>query len=613
MNRFYIDKLIVTGGNHEPSIIDFKPGLNFILGPSNTGKTLIMDCLDYMFGFSPKKDRPSKIVDNNNGYDKIILKLLTKNGTVILERLIGDSKINVSGSDSTVETGVYSVGHTAKKNINSLYLHLLGIEESHSVRSAEKGSKTQELTWRSMLHLFFLRQSDVARESSALLAPNSWGPTASASVLLFLLTGQDANSIQLEEDPKIGEARKKALMAYMKKKIDEYSKRRIELEEIATEYKSSNAVYSIDSLRKKILELKTKMESATKESNSIMSQIYECNSKLSESHTVEHNFDILYHQYQTDIKRIGFIIDGSANVPIARSKIICPICGEETENIQDSEVLSASSAELEKIKSHLSELQTTRQSLKKQQKKISDKIAVLEERKNEISRLVSEQIQPQLASLEQILEKQMKIVSISSEISVLQKSENEYRSELFVKATEKISKQTTHNVYEDFGYDVINGFEEELRALLKASKIGGASSAMLNMDTFDIEIDGKKKSVSMGGGFCGILNTITTLAMSAYLLKSNKFAPGFYAVDSSLTQLSESGYKEQKDTVKENFINHLMVHALDRQVIIVEQSDRMPFIPKESNEKGIHVISFTRDRHNGRYGFLNDVYNPDKV
>ena len=45
MNRFYIEKLVVSGGGHKTTVIDFKPGLNFILGPSNTGKSLIMDCI----------------------------------------------------------------------------------------------------------------------------------------------------------------------------------------------------------------------------------------------------------------------------------------------------------------------------------------------------------------------------------------------------------------------------------------------------------------------------------------------------------------------------------------------------------------------------------------
>ncbi len=115
----------------------------------------------------------------------------------------------------------------------------------------------------------------------------------------------------------------------------------------------------------------------------------------------------------------------------------------------------------------------------------------------------------------------------------------------------------------------------------------------------------------MGGGFCGILNTITTLAMSAYLIDLDRNAPGFYAVDSSLTQLSEAEYKEQSETIKQNFIKYLITHANERQVIILEQTKRMPFVPNESDEDGIHVVQFTRNKNEGRYGFLNDVYNQE--
>ena len=255
MNRFHIEKLIVSGGGHHATVIDFKPGLNFILGPSNTGKSLVMDCLDYMFGFTPRKNRPSKIVDNNYGYERIALHLKTNEGIVIFERKIGDTKIAVSGTDPTVDHGQYSVGHTAKKNINSVYLQLLGITEPHSVRSAEDGSKTQELTWRSMLHLFFIRQNDVARESSALLAPGSMGHTASAAVLLYLLTGKDANGLSAVEDPKISEAKKKALIGYIREKIYEISAQREKLEKTLSFSNKTSPYTSVEHAKKEIAEL----------------------------------------------------------------------------------------------------------------------------------------------------------------------------------------------------------------------------------------------------------------------------------------------------------------------------------------------------------------------
>lgn len=613
MNRFYIDKLTVSGGGHKTTVIDFKPGLNFILGPSNTGKSLVMDCLDYAFGFTPKKNRPSKIVDNNYGYERIALHLVTANGTVILERKIGDTKISVSGTDPTVDHGTYSVGHKAKKNINAVYLHLLGIDEVHSVRSAEKGSKTQDLTWRSMLHLFFIRQADVARESSALLAPGSVGHTASAAVLLYLLTGQDANDLAADEDPKISEAKKKALIGYIQEKVDEFSRRREALEETLSSSNIKDPRSSVEQVRKEIAELQAQVDEATRESQQLMSQIYEWNGKLSESRTVGHNFAVLRQQYQSDIRRIGFIVDGAATVSPVRKKVKCPICGEETERVHDTSFIDASAAELEKIKRHLSELSDAQHSVEHQQETIIATIRTLEEKKKTIDTLISEQLQPRLSVFEEELEQQLSLIRLTSELEIVRQNETQYRSELFNKETEEASEPSKHNIYEDYDYDIIHGFEEKLREILQASKIGGAASARLNMENFDIEIGGFKKSVSMGGGFCGILNTITTLAMSGYLIDLDRNAPGFYAVDSSLTQLSEAEHKEQSDTIKQNFIEYLIAKAHERQVIIVEQIKRMPFVPEENEEAGIHVVRFSRNKNEGRYGFLNEVYNPEDM
>ncbi len=611
MNRFYIDKLTVSGGGHKTAIIDFKPGLNFILGPSNTGKSLVMDCLDYVFGLTPKKNRPSKIVDNNYGYERIALHLITGNGTVILERKIGDTKISVSGTDPTVDHGTYSVGHKAKKNINTVYLHLLGIDEVHSIRSSEKGAKTQDLTWRSMLHLFFMRQADVARESSALLAPGSVGHTASAAVLLYLLTGQDANNLAADEDPKISEAKKKALISYIQEKVDEFTKRRETLEAALTSSDITDPRSSVEQVRKEIAELQAQVDAATQESQQLMSQVYEWNGKLSESRTVGHNFAVLRQQYQSDIRRIGFIVDGASTVSPTRKKVKCPICGEETEHVQDTSFIDASAAELEKIKRHLSELSDAQHGVEHQQETIIATIRTLEEKKKAIDTMISEQLQPRLSVFEEKLEQQLSLIRLTSELEIVRQNETQYRSELFSKETEEISEYSKHNIYEDYDYDIIHGFEEKLREILQASKIGGAASARLNMENFDIEIGGFKKSVSMGGGFCGILNTITTLAMSGYLIDLDRNAPGFYAVDSSLTQLSEAEHKERNDTIKQNFIEYLISHAHERQVIIVEQTKRMPFVPDESDENGVHVIKFSRNKTEGRYGFLNEVYNPE--
>ena len=58
-------------------------------------------------------------------------------------------------------------------------------------------------------------------------------------------------------------------------------------------------------------------------------------------------------------------------------------------------------------------------------------------------------------------------------------------------------------------------------------------------------------------------------------------------------------------------MNFLISNAFQRQVIVIEHKDKIPFIPKADEMKVIRVIEFTMNTQSGRYGFLNGVYNPE--
>jgi DNA repair ATPase RecN len=47
---FQLRELEVDGEGLEPAILQFRPGLNVLSGSSDTGKSYIVDCLDYMLG-----------------------------------------------------------------------------------------------------------------------------------------------------------------------------------------------------------------------------------------------------------------------------------------------------------------------------------------------------------------------------------------------------------------------------------------------------------------------------------------------------------------------------------------------------------------------------------
>lgn len=44
---FYIKKIIIKRAGKD-SILLLKPGVNIIYGPSNTGKSMVLDCIDYL-------------------------------------------------------------------------------------------------------------------------------------------------------------------------------------------------------------------------------------------------------------------------------------------------------------------------------------------------------------------------------------------------------------------------------------------------------------------------------------------------------------------------------------------------------------------------------------
>lgn len=611
MNRITIKKLTVSGGGHADSILEFSEGLNLIIGPSNTGKSLIMDCIDYVFGFTPKRNKPSKIVDNNHGYTHVSLILQSVGGDITLERKIGDSKINVISSNPDIESDSYSSNHTAKKNLNDILLQLIGIKDTHKILSSQKGD-TQQLTWRSILHLFFMKQADIDRESSALIAPGSMGYSASAAALLYLLTGKDANEFQKPEDPTISKAKRNAVIMYIRDKKEQLTKRRVELETLLSEHNITDIQNVIQTINTELEILQKELDASTDKSRQIMSEIYHQNSKLSECNTIIHNFSALSNQYQADIKRLEFIVDGQIAMSNSPHSKACPFCGsKDVASRPSTDYIAAASAELNKIKQRISELADAQNSADRKKHSIEQRVAALESEKSKLDSLITRQLQPKISAFKDELKASLQILRWNNELAIIKEDEAQYKADLFEKENEEDSKEQLHDIKSFYDYDLVKSFEKELIDLLTASKIGGAASARLNMQSFDIEIDGHSKPTCMGGGYCAILNALTAYAMNSYIYSANGYAPGFFAIDSALTQLSEAEYIVPEESVKYNFMHFLVSHALDRQVIMIEQKDEIPYVPTEDAKGKIHITEFTRDPAHGRYGFLNDVVNPE--
>src|SRR5688500_5860101 len=98
MNGLRIRFLSFHGPVRETATVEFGPGLNVVFGASNTGKSFIVDTIDFMLGGNrPLRDIPERV-----GYNQILL---------AVETLAGEEftiQRSTDGGAFTVHDGLFS-------------------------------------------------------------------------------------------------------------------------------------------------------------------------------------------------------------------------------------------------------------------------------------------------------------------------------------------------------------------------------------------------------------------------------------------------------------------------------------------------------------------------
>lgn len=112
---FYIKELIIFRDN-KTSITQFIAGLNIIVGPSNTGKSLILDCINYMMGAKSTEHR----FDPNLHIHCIQIKIDVEGKLLSITREINSSKFTVAGNVASIKNGEYCLSNKSKMPINSV-------------------------------------------------------------------------------------------------------------------------------------------------------------------------------------------------------------------------------------------------------------------------------------------------------------------------------------------------------------------------------------------------------------------------------------------------------------------------------------------------------------
>ena len=591
---FYIEKIIVTGSGKTDSIIELSNGVNIIYGPSNTGKTYIVKCIDYMFGSEREP------IDISTGYQYIKIIVRTQCGTITMSRKIGENKIEVSSNDNNVPSGKYATKASRTnydKTINSVWLSLIGINDLHLVISNENYKK-QILSWRTFSHMFMLTETKIISEYSAILSGRDTSNTAVIASLIFLLSGQDFAETETKDTKEIKEAKKNAVKAYINKELFRLSERNQELLAQLKENPNIDIAVEIEKIMAEISTNEKRINSSIEENQKILAQLYEKNENLSECNVLLNRYDELTTQYDADLKRLNFIVDGEANLNTSFSTH-CPFCDGEVVVKKNQNYIDAAKSDYKKIKLQAKDLESASKELRSEKLSLEQEIGTLMAKKKSIEELIEKELKPQVFNLKEKLSTYKDAIECQKEIDILKKLSEQKTADMIENDTDEES-ELKFKVKEHLDYSFINELSNGIKSFLENCNYDNLLSVIFDKADMDIVINGKKKS-SNGKGYNAYFNSVVAIVLSRYMESKAKYSPDFLVLDSPILSLKEKETKKSSETMRNTLFENIVDNQKGIQTIVIENE-----IP-EINYKDANIIHFTKEKNNGRYGFLLDV------
>ena len=598
MNKFFIERVTAKGDNVKDAVVTLQPGLNIIQGHSNTGKTCISKCIAFCFGSSTKP------FDESLGYDTIELLLNTPKGRIAITRTLGKNQVDVSTTIQGFEDGKYDIEY--KKDgkwpvLNDLLLASIGIEESHTVPTNKYFDK-KRLTWRTMLKMLMFSNIDIASETSVMIPIQYTEQTYCLSTLLFLLTGRDFSEADAQTKKEIRDASRHAVEEYVNKNISAVAEKKRKLEKELDVFSDINVEKEMKAILDDLRNTEHQISASVEQSKDILQRIVQLQERYAECNLLQSRYKTLRSQYLSDIKRLSFIVDGEVELAHVPDNTKCPFCEGSIPVRNKQSYIKSAQAELSRIMAQMNGLEATEQDLTEEKESIQTSLSELEKRRTELEDLIDKKLQPKADSLQNTLNGYRAYIQLQNELKVISDFALSWETDLRNLPDENESKLEYHpKEYLD------KGFQERMDAYIKNAleecKYDNLTTTRFNITDFDVEVNGHKKATNHGQGYCSYLNTVVALVFREYLHKHAKYDPGFLIIDTPLLGLDQGVNDAAPESMRTALFTYFTTHQDFGQIVILENLLHMPDIDYEAT--GANLITFTRDKNHGRYGFLD--------
>ncbi|EDT73890.1 hypothetical protein [Clostridium butyricum] len=607
MSGFYIKELVIKGDSVEDARISFEKGLNVINGPSNTGKSFILQCINYVLGAEELKD-----IKELKGYDKILLEIRSfdDDKPTTLIRMINKNKmcyylgeVKGFGEESMQEL---KTKHDPDKedNISRFLLKKIGINTNKFLVSNAKGKK-KTLGFRGIANLSIINETEIISENnSPIFDGQKTNNTYCKSIFRYLLTQKDDMECEEIEDKKIRTAKLDAKIEYANEEIEKLAINQKDIEEKLSELDKNIDISDYKSDVENLEKIIQTKQDELKEKIKIQDEL---NSKRNRGVILLEKFKLLKKQYECDLKRLSFIQDGDQCLKQININY-CPVCNNkvsfDTESMDD--VIIACTQEFSKTKKNLVELEETINNLVNEDEALNEKIKLYENDRVSLSKEISLILDNKLKPLKKIIEDTIFISKLKDRKTQIIDEITNIKRDILVFDEKKKEKQSKLDYELNASEKDYNDFCTSIKDTLIDWKYTAVNEVKFDIKDQDIIVDGEKR-ISNGKGFRAYFYAAFVITLMDYLLDKNYPYTRVLILDSPLTTLKEEEIKKgnikEDDMINESLQDSMFIsianNCSNKQIIIIENKD----IPKEAEGKCNHIV-FTKNKEFGRYGFI---------
>ena len=606
---YYIKRFIIASktesGERIGSTLDLAPGLNIVYGPSNTGKTLILDCVDFMLGGEARRlYKPALRI-------YAVTMILDVDGAeVSLYRELDEKKndIIVISKAPGIEGGTYTVGAKTKDKdtISSLWLKLMGIDKDVKIIRQIEDSMEQALTVRTFYHFFVINENRISGENSILKAGSQTYtkniPVPTITSLIYL--AKELNYISPNAAPKTSSKIITVKRTTAQSIVDGSVNAMRERETISIKSDDPRTVEEIQTEINEILEqisaAEDSLQKTTDRDQIVTNQLIEITSAIAESTILKNRYNALRTQYESDMRRLTFI----AEADIHKGKIPkldhCPFCNGELPKEKTQSCLDAAIAEADKIELRIKDLQYADEALSKEMDKLQSQREALVREQQQVQAAIRGELRPQVEALRD---------KLAIFTAALEKAKAE---EMLKHFTEVLNEQLLRIKNEDEfsnDFDVREKIREVLQEplerllteILEKCNYDNYVGSRFDEDMCDVVVNGSEK-LSQGQGFRAFLNSVMALAVQEMLNEFNMHMPHLLVMDSPILSLKEreedKGTEITSDSMRGGLFQYMIEHEKNRQTIILE--NEIPTLDYST----ANIIKKKKKIGDGRFGLI---------